>query len=302
MRKKLFAVLMASVMAVSLLAACGKEKAPEPQTQEPAAEQSAPETVEAPVESSTEETIEEARPTSLDDALGLAVLEYNEEFFDQGEVAGEGHILLDKDGSDSNGEQICYTITCYGRYEFEDGNFVCCAGNGAIPCVIRLMINEDGEYNTVSYEPAPDGSNFVDWIKDNFPEKYWSRCITVEDDDRIELERQQRAYAEEYLSTIDREDVEVGDYSDFEHEIFTDVGVSVDVSNAMLDVQSGETFENKCPFWLGEREVIEENVRYTYKTEYDKKKGQIIFSKTEYDTGDEVEKSVYNAKTGDKVE
>ena len=39
-----------------------------------------------------------------------------------------------------------------------------------------------------------------------------------------------------------------------------------------------------------------------YKTEYDKKKGQIIFSKTEYDTGDEVEKSVYNAKTGDKVE
>ncbi len=302
MRKKIFAALMVSVMAVSLLAACGKKTAPEPLPEEPAAEEPEPEPAEAVTESSTEEIIEDARPTSLDDALGLAVLEYNEEFFDQGEVAGEGHILLDKDGSDSKGEQICYTITCYGRYEFENGNFVCCAGNGAIPCVIRLMINEDGEYNTVSYEPAPDGSNFVDWIKDNFPEKYWSRCITVEDDDKIELERQQRSYAEEYLSTIDREDVEVGYYSDFEYELLTDEGVSVDVSNVMLDVQSGETFENKCPYYVGDREVIEEDVRYTYKTEYDKKKGQIIFSKTEYDTGDEVEKSVYDAKTGDKVE
>ena len=302
MKKKIFAALMVSVMAVSLLAACGKKTAPETQPKEPVVEEPAAEPAEAPAESSTEELIEEARPTSLDDALGLAVLEYNEEFFDQGEVAGEGHILLGKDGSDSNGEQICYTITCYGRYEFEDGNFVCCAGNSAIPCVIRLMINEEGEYNTVSYEPAPDGSNFVDWIKDNFPEKYWSRCITVEDDDRNELERQQRSYAEEYLSTIGREDVEVGDYSDFEHAIFTDVGVSVDVSNAMLDVQSGDNFEKNCPYWIGEREVIEEDVRYTYKTEYDKKKGQIIFSKTEYDTGNEVEKSVYDAKTGDKVE
>lgn len=302
MRKKILAALMVSVMAVSLLAACGKKTEAEPEATEPAVEEPAPEPEEAPAESSTQEVIEEARPTSLDDALGLAVLEYNNEFFDQGEVAGEGHILLDKEGSDAQGEQICYTITCYGRYEFEDGNFVCCAGNGAIPCVIRLMINEDGEYNLVSYEPAPDGNLFVDWIKDNFPEKYWSRCITVEDDDRIELGKQQVAYAEEYLATIGREDVEVGDYSDFEHEILTDLGVSVDVSNAMLDVQSGDNFEKNCPFWLGEREVIEENVRYTYKTDYDKKKGQIIFSKTEYDTGKEVEKSVYNAKTGDKVE
>ena len=302
MKKKLFAAFLVSVMAVSLLAGCGKKTEPEPEVQEPAAEEQTAEPTEAPAESSTQEPMEDARPTSLDDALGLAVLEYSEQYFDQGEVAGEGHILLDKEGSDAQGEQICYTLTCYGRYEFQDGNFVCCAGNGVIPCVIRLMINEDGEYNLVSFEPAPDGNLFVDWIKDNFPEKYWSRCITVEDDDRIELEKQQVAYAEEYLATIGREDAEIGDYSDFEHELFTDAGVSVDVSNAMLDVQAADSFEKNCPNWLGEREVIEEDVRYTYKTEYDSKKEQIIFSKTEYDTGNVVEKSVYNAKTGDKEE
>ncbi len=305
MRKKFLAAFLASLMVVSLMAGCGKRQEPAPEVepaQEASTQEASVEVTQAPAESSKEETIQEARPTSLDDALGLAVIEYDDKYFDQGECAGEGHILLSKEGSDSNGEQICYCLTTYGRYEFEDGNFVCCAGHGVIPSVIRLTLNEEGEYNFDSLEQAPDGSNFVDWIKDNFPEKYWSRCITVEEDDRVELEKQQNSYAEEYLATIGREDAEIGDYGDFEHQILTDVGVKVDISNAMLDVQSGDSFEKKCPYWLGEREVLEEDVRYIYKTEYDKKKGQIIFSKTEYDTGNVAEKSVYSAKTGDKVE
>ena len=36
--------------------------------------------------------------------------------------------------------------------------------------------------------------------------------------------------------------------------------------------------------------------------EYDKKKNQIIFSKALTETGEVLESSVYNAKTGDKVE
>ena len=302
MRKKIFSAVLALAMAVSLLAGCGKKNEPavEPAAEEASAEESIEE--QAPAESSSEASvIEEARPTSLDDALGLAVLEYNEEFFDQGEASGEGHILMDKEGDDK-GEQVCYALCTYGRYEFEDGNFVCCAGNGVIPCVIKLELNEEGEYNFVSLEEAEDGSGFVDWIKKNIPEKYWSRCITIEDEDRSELEKQQNAYAEEYLSTIGREDAEIGDYGDFEHQILTDVGVKEDISNKMLDVQSGDSFENNCPFWLGDREVIEKDVRYIYKTEYDKKKGQIKFSKSEYDTGDVVEESVYSAKTGEKVE
>ncbi len=302
MRKKILSAVLVSTMAISLFAGCGKktEPAPEPAVEEASVEEPAPE--QAPAQSTEEASvIEEARPTSLDDALGLAVLEYNDEYFDQGEVAGEGHILLDKEGDDK-GEQVCYILSTYGRYEFQDGNFVCCAGNGVIPCVVKLELNEEGEYNFVSLEPAADGPDFVDWIKENIPEAYWSRCITIEDEDRSELDKQQNSYAEEYLATIGREDAEIGDYGDYEHQILTDVGVKEDVSNAMLDVQSGKTFENKCPYWLGEREVIEKDVRYIYKTEYDKKKGQIKFSKTEYDTGDAVEESVYDAKTGEKVE
>lgn len=304
MKRKILTALIVSAMTVSIASGCGKKTEPEPEpVQEASVEESVQEEPAAPLESTTEETtIEEASPTSLDDALGLAVLQYNDQWFDQGECSGEGHILLDREGNDSKGEQICYCLTTYGRYEFQDGNFVCCAGNGVIPCVIRVALNEEGEYSMDSLEPAPDGSNFVDWVKDNFPEKYWSRCITVEEDDRVELERQQNAYAEEYLSYIGREDADVGSYGDYEHELLTDAGVKVEVSNAMLDVQSGDSFEKNCPFWLGEREVIEQDGRYIYKTEYDKKKGQIIFSKSEYDTGEILMKSVYSAKTGDKVE
>ncbi len=76
----------------------------------------------------------------------------------------------------------------------------------------------------------------------------------------------------------------------------------MDVSNKMLDVQSGEGFEFFCPMWIGEREVLDENVRYTYKTEYDQKKKQIVFSKVSYETGEVLESSTYDAKTGDKVD
>ena len=95
---------------------------------------------------------------------------------------------------------------------------------------------------------------------------------------------------------------EIGDYGDFEHTLLTDEGVSVDVSNKMLDVQSGDGFEFFCPMWIGEREVLDENVRYTYKTEYDQKNKQIIFSKVLYETGEVLETSTYDATTGDKVD
>ena len=125
-----------------------------------------------------------------------------------------------------------------------------------------------GTYEFVSIVEAEDGSAFVDSIKKNFPEDLWSRCITIEDDDRNELNKQERSYAEEYLGSIGREDVEIGDYGDFEHTLLTDEGVSVDVSNKMLDVQSGDGFEFFCPMWLGEREVIEKMCCDVFFSEY----------------------------------
>ncbi len=308
MKKRFLMWAVTAVMSFAMLTGCGKtQEVPAPQ--EPVSEASVEEASvqeEVPAEASseevsTEEEIQDARPTSLDDALGIAVIENNKDNYLAGEMIGEGHILMDKDG-DEQGKQRCYVLAMYGWYEFEDGNFVKCSGSGAIPCVITLERNVAGEYNVVSYEEAEDGSGFVPSIKKLFPEKLWSRCITIDDDDRNELEKQERSYAEEYLSVIGREDAEIGDYSDFDHQILTDLGVDEEVANKMLDVRSAEGFEKNCPFWIGNREVFQGSDRYIYKMEYDKKAKEIIFSKVMYATDEVLESSVYDSVTGDKKE
>ena len=302
MKNRLLAVLTITTMAATMLAGCGKKDvAPEepPVAAVEASTEAA--SVEAPAEASTEASEPEIT-ADLDEAIGAGIILCQNNLFKAGETQGEGHILMGQEDADENGEIKCYVLEMFGAYEFQDGNFVKCAGTGVIPAVVTVKANDDKTYEFISMEEAEDGSGFVDSIKKNFPEALWSRCITIDDDDRNELEKQERAYAEEYLSTIGREDTEIGDYGDFEHTIMTDLGVPVDVSNKMLDVQAGDGFEFFCPMWLGEREVLDENVRYIYKTEYDEKKKQIIFSKVLYESGEVLESSTYDAKTGDKVE
>jgi bla regulator protein BlaR1 len=310
MKNRLLAVLTMTTLLATMMAGCGKKDVP--QEEPPAAVEASTEeaTVEAPAEASVEATSDAAAEETsfplitadLDETIGNGIIICCNNLFKAGETQGEGHILMDKEEPDENGEIKCYVLETFGAYEFQDGNFVECAGSGVIPAVVTVKKSEDGTYEFVSMVEAEDGSGFVDSIKENFPEALWSRCITIEDDDRNELEKQKKSYAEEYLATIGREDVEVGDYGDFEHTLLTDEGVSVDVSNKMLDVQSGDGFEFFCPMWIGEREVLEENVRYTYKTEYDQKNKQIIFSKVLYETGEVLETSTYDATTGDKVD
>lgn len=307
MKNKLLAVLTITTLAATMLAGCGKQDAPKEETPEVVTEASTEEvSVEAPAQEPSDAATEEVSypliTADLDETIGNGIIIMENNLYKAGETQGEGHILMSKDEPDENGEIKCYVLQTFGAYEFQDGNFVRCAGSGVIPSVITVKANDDGTYEFVSIVEAEDGSAFVDSIKKNFPEALWSRCITIEDDDRNELNKQERSYAEEYLGSIGREDVEIGDYADFEHTLLTDEGVSVDVSNKMLDVQSGDGFEFFCPMWLGEREVLEENVRYTYKTEYDQKKKQIIFSKVLYETGEVLETSTYDAKTGDKVD
>ena len=303
MKNRLLAVLTITTLAATMMAGCGKKTQEQPQ-EEPTQEASVVEASveEAPTEASTEEVVEDPLITAdLDETIGNGIIICNNNLFKAGETQGEGHILMGQDDPDDKGEFKCYVLEMFGAYEFQDGNFVKCAGTGAIPAVVTVKKQDDGTYEFISMVEAEDGSKFVDSIKENFPEALWSRCITIEDDDKNELEKQERAYAEEYLSTIGREDTEVGDYGDFEHQILTELGVSEDVSNKMLDVQAGDGFESFCPMWVGDREVLDENVRYTYKTEYDQKKKQIIFSKVLYESGEVLESSVYDAKTGDKV-
>ena len=302
---------MTMLFTAASIGGCGKSEPPaEPQEQEAVAEVSE-EVAEAaaqeqPQEAATEASSEEEEQVpeitaSLDETVAQGILLCNNNMYKAGETTGEGHILMGQDEPDADGNIKCYCLEMFGAYEFQDGNFVKCAGTGSIPCVITVKQKDDGTYEFVSMVEAEDGSSFVDSIKENFPEALWSRCITIDPDDANELEKQERSYAEEYLSSIGREDAEIGDYGDYEHKLLTDEGVSEEVSNKMMDVQSGDGFEFFCPFWLGEREVLDDNVRYVYKTEYDKKKQLITFSKTDYESGEVIETSSYSAKTGEKT-
>lgn len=233
-------------------------------------------------------------PTALDDAISSAILKSNAGMYSQGELAAEGHILM---SSEEDGPQVkAYCLAMYGEYEFQNGNFVKCSGSGAIPTVITFVLNDSKEYTLVSYEEAEDGSNFVPSIKRMFPEDLWARCITTDEDDFNELNKLERGYAQEYVSGIEREDAEVGDYADFEYEYDSDYGIPEEVSNEISEVQSSNSFINRCPMWYGYREAIEEGIRYVYKKEYDKTENKIIFSKVDYETGEVVESEEFSAE------
>jgi len=232
-------------------------------------------------------------PTALDDAISSAIFKSNAGVYYEGELAAEGHILM---SSEEEGPQVkAYVLSMYGEYEFQNGNFVKCAGSGAIPTVITFVLNDSKEYTIVSYEEAEDGSDFVPSIKKMFPEDLWARCISIEEDDMSELEKMERGYAEEYVESIGRENAEIGDYADFEYTYDDAYNVSEKAANAMLEAQSTDPLVGKCPMWYANREVVEEGIRYLYKKEYDEAAKKVIFSKVEQESGKVVESAEYDA-------
>lgn len=306
MKKKICSVMISFVFAASLLAGCGKEKANE----EAVVEASVIASTEEATAASSEDAADAAstgisldpNPTELDDAIALAVFDHNNENFEGGECSGEGHILMGKDGEDDADEQVCYLLTMYGKYEFENGNFVKFAGTGAIPAVVTFERDEEGIYRVKDYQEAEDGSAFVGSIKKLFPEDLWSRCITIEDEDNSELVKMEQGYAEEYLAFIGREDAEIGDYGDFEYKIDSDYGISDEVSNKLMELHNSNNFINNCPFWYGYREVIEGGSRYIYAKEIDEKANKVLFSKREYGNDDVIiESAEYSTKTGEPI-
>ena len=88
-------------------------------------------------------------------------------------------------------------------------------------------------------------------------------------------------------------DAVIGDYGDFEHTLLTDVGVSVDVSNSIND----KLFANYT-MWIGNREALENGVRYVYEKTYNKAAHEIVFTIYEYDANKIVERTRLDSITG----
>lgn len=247
---------------VLLIAACVKSSGPPLNTNSSDAGQTAPitstahelpplESVSSPTSISIKSTEAPEKPYNLEAAISAAILNENRERYLTEECVGEGHIVLNT-GEKEDGVKV-YLLAMFGWYQFQDGNFVKLSGSGGIPTVITFD-RQDGTYSLNDYKTAQDGSLYTPSIQELFPEKYWEICISPSEDDMKALTEQEQGYAAAYLKKIGRK-AEIGDYSDFEHTLLTDIGVSVEVSN-MLAEQKDDLL-SRCPGWLG---LVEEAI------------------------------------------
>jgi hypothetical protein len=236
----------------------------------------------------------DAKPTNdIDKAVSNALLSGSHGPAWFSECSGEGHYIMD---SKTEGTTVTvYLLAMDGQYGFEDGNFVKVSGSGVIPTVITFSLDTDGNYTFVDKKMPDDGALYTSSIKKLFPKALQDQCLhTSADTGRIkDLAAQEQKYAAVYLKSIGREAV-IGEYRDFPHPLLTDFGVSVEVANMMIS----NKYLSNFPFWVGNREYIEDGVRYIYQVEFDKASHKIIYSKLAYDTKTVSEKLVFDASNG----
>ena len=114
--------------------------------------------------------------------------------------------------------------------------------------------------------------------------------------DSESLWNQNKAYAQAYLDKIGRTE-EICRYSEVEHILLTDVGISVEVSNKILENKNIPNYN----YDLGYFESVEDGVRYIYSKSYDKEKNKIICLKEVYDTKEVIERIEIDSLTGDVI-
>lgn len=216
-------------------------------------------------------------PKSIDEAVSFAIKTQSLDAYYKGEIATEGHIILDVEEID--GIIKVYTIACFGYFGFENGIFTKISGSGAIPTVITFSKNEKGEYSLLEYKEPMDGALYIDSLKKMFPKKLYDTVLSA---DRYypDLVRQEEAEAAKYLKSIGRAAKVSGAY--VEKKL---VNINVQASNRLF----GGTefpFLNEYPFWIGTRERIENGVRNIYETSQSKTSDGydlVIFRKTKED-------------------
>jgi len=201
-------------------------------------------------------------PQTLDEAVSLAV-KGRKTAYGQGEVATEGHIILDSENM--NGQVKVYTISSFGAFGFENGIFTKVSGSGAIPTVITFTKQENGTYLLAEYQEPMDGAMLTESTKKLFPPKLHERVLSAGKDYEA-LRDQQEAQAKAYLQSIGR----VAQVSEG-HVPKTLAKIDVEASNKLFtELNKYNRFLNDCPYWLGTREQLENGVRYIYETSQSK--------------------------------
>lgn len=234
--------------------------------------------------------------SSMEQVVANTILENRWGQFTDEECRAEGHIILGEEINE--GVLKVYALTMYGEYAFHNVDyFVKEAGTGVIPAVMTYDLRLSVVRTNADVEWPEDGSGYEDSVKQMFPEKYWDRVLNIQEDDLETLKNMERAYAKAYLEEINRDAV-IGEYADVPHTQLRDYGISVDVSNQLMEY---EKTMGPYPGWVGSTEKLEDGVRYMYLIYYEEETNEIIYEKRVFDTNDTMEKFVYDAETGKEI-
>lgn len=228
---------------------------------------------------------------TLDNIISEILLSDSDSKFLDGECKGEGHKIFVSEEKD--GVSTVYAATMYGEYGFQNGNFVKVSGTGVIPAVITFKRTDAGYTDALVNYPT-DGAGYEESIREMFPKSCVNEALNA-DKYSDELKKQERAYAESYLKSINRT-AKIGDYGDFEHIL---PNMNADASNELLD-----KFYD-YPYWIGGEEKIENGVRVVYSTEWTDEgngDGTVTYTKKEYDSGKVLKKTVILVKDGEITE
>ena len=228
----------------------------------------------------------------IDEAVSQAILDDNySAYYGLGtECSAEGHIIY---GTDVHGDKYTvYALTEYANFGFMNGYFVEQAG-GSYPAVLTFEKTSSG-YKLLDIQYPQDGEGYGESIKELFPKRYQYRVMHPTSWDYSNLWKQKKSYAQAYLDKIGRTE-EIRDYSQVEHMLLTDLDVSVEVSNKIVEYNLPYNYD------VGYFESVEDGVRYIYRTTYEKKQNRIIYTKENYETKAVVEKIEIDSLTGDII-
>ncbi len=228
-------------------------------------------------------------PIEVNDVANQVILADNNDKDWSGECYTAGTNVLEH--QKKGNKEIIYAETMFVSFGFENGYFTD-EGAAIVPAVITADV-VNGEY---SIKYAQDGADYASSIKRMFPKKYQKKVLETSAESKKIMWDQCVSQAELYLSEIGRNE-KVKSWSEIEHTMFTDVGVSVDVSNRLQELLKWENYYE----YIGYKEVIEDGVRYTYKTSYSDVDDALFFQKIRREDGEyNVVKMVkMNIKTGE---
>lgn len=221
--------------------------------------------------------IQPQNPKSVEEAVSLAVKDQGKCYL-KGEVATEGHKILDTE--EKGGIVTVYTVSSFGWFGFENGIFTCVSGSGYIPTVIKLSKNEIGEFSLLEYKEPMDGAYYTESIKKMFPRRLWDDVLNT--DKYTDLVKQKEEQAREYLRSIGRNAKVSAAY--VEKKL---VNINVEASNKLFgEFTKNDAELNNFPYWIGTKELLENDVRYIYSTSQSKTSdgyALISFKKTKED-------------------